>query len=93
LGLREPGACGLSPAVIKVKEHVVQVLVLVADRFNLVEVRRNIRNLVKVLWTDLANVQINYMAIVGIDFVELFRVQRVSVNPVLNMNMLMWQNH
>jgi hypothetical protein len=75
LGLREPGACGLSPAVIKVKEHVVQVLVLVADRFNLVEVRRNIRNLVKVLWTDLANVQINHMAIVGIDFVELFRVQ------------------
>ena len=59
----------------------------------MVEVRRNIRNLVKVLWTDLANVQINYMAIVGIDVVELFRVQRVSVNPVLNMNMLMWQNH
>lgn len=61
--------------MIKVKEHVVQVLVLVADRFNLVEVRRNIRNLVKVLWTDLANVQINHMAIVGIDLVELFRVQ------------------
>jgi hypothetical protein len=75
LGLREPGTGGLSPAVVKVKEHVVQVLVLVADRFNLVEVRRNIRNLVKVLWTDLANVQINHMAIVGIDFVELFRVQ------------------
>lgn len=56
----------------------------------MVEVRRNIRNLVKVLWTDLANVQINHMAIVGIDFVELFRVQRVSVNPVLYMNMLMW---
>lgn len=61
--------------MVKVKEHVVQVLVLVADRFNLVEVRRNIRNLVKVLWTDLANVQINHMAIVGIDLVELFRVQ------------------
>jgi hypothetical protein len=75
LGLREPGTGRLSPAVVKVKEHVVQVLVLVADRFNLVEVRRNIRNLIKVMWTDLANVQINHMAIVGIDLVELFRVQ------------------
>lgn len=32
LGLREPGACGLPPSVIEVEEHVVKVLILVADR-------------------------------------------------------------
>jgi hypothetical protein len=31
LGLREPGAGRLSPSVVKVEEHVVQVLVLVTD--------------------------------------------------------------
>lgn len=31
LGLGEPGAGGLSPAVVKVKEHVVQILILITD--------------------------------------------------------------
>jgi hypothetical protein len=31
LGLGEPGAGGLSPTVVKVKEHVVQILILITD--------------------------------------------------------------
>lgn len=31
LSLREPGAGGFSPSVVEVKEHIVQVLVLIAD--------------------------------------------------------------
>jgi hypothetical protein len=42
LGLREPGAGGLSPSVVEIEEHVIQINILVTNRFNLVEVRRNI---------------------------------------------------
>lgn len=59
LGLRKPGAGGFSPSVVKVKEHVVQILILITDWLNLVEMRRNIRNLIKVLGSHLANVKIN----------------------------------
>jgi len=31
LGLRKPGAGGFSPSVVKVKEHVVQILILITD--------------------------------------------------------------
>jgi hypothetical protein len=59
LGLRKPGAGGFSPSVVKVKEHVVQILILITDWLNLVEMRRNIRNLIKVLGSHLANVKID----------------------------------
>jgi hypothetical protein len=45
--------------VVKVKEHVVQILILITDWLNLVEMRRNIRNLIKVLRSHLANVKID----------------------------------
>jgi hypothetical protein len=70
LSLREPGTGGLSPSVVKVEEHVVQILILITDWLNLVEVRRNIRNLIKILRSHLTNVEIDQMAIVGIDFIK-----------------------
>ena len=41
----------------------------------MVKVRRDIADLIKVLGTHLTDVKIDHMAIVGIDLVELFRVQ------------------
>lgn len=46
LGLREPGSCWFSPSVVVLKEHVVQVLVNTTDRLNLVEMGRNVANLI-----------------------------------------------
>jgi hypothetical protein len=37
--------------------------------------RRNIRNLVKVLGSHLANVKIDHMAIVGVNLIQFFRIQ------------------
>ena len=42
LGLGEPGTGRLSPTMVEIEEHVIQINILVTNRFNLVEVRRNI---------------------------------------------------
>jgi len=42
LGLREPCACGLPPAMVEVEEHVVKVLIAVTGRSVLPEMRRGI---------------------------------------------------
>jgi hypothetical protein len=69
LSLGEPGASGLPPSVVEIEEHVVQVLVLITDRLDLVEVRRDVRHFVQILRTNLADVKIYHMAIVSVNFV------------------------
>jgi len=53
LCLREPGSSRLSPSMIELKEHVVQMLILMSRDLHLVEVRRNIAKLIQVLRSDL----------------------------------------
>lgn len=55
--------------------------------------RRNVRNLVEVLGSHLTNVKINHVAIVSIDLIKFFRIQGISVNPVLNVHMLVRKDH
>jgi hypothetical protein len=69
LSLGEPGASGLPPSVVEIEEHVVQVLVLITDRLDLVEVRGDVRHFVQILRTNLADVKIYHMAIVSVNFV------------------------
>ena len=92
LSLREPGAGRLSPSVIEIEEHVVEVLILVTDRLYLVEVRRNVGHLIKVLGSHLTNVKVNHVAVVSVDLIQLLRGKRISLHPVLHMHMLVRKN-
>jgi hypothetical protein len=67
LGLREPCAGGLSPSVIKIEEHVVELNISVTNRFDLIEVRRNIADFTEILRAHLTDVKIDHVAIVSID--------------------------
>jgi hypothetical protein len=69
LGLGEPCAGGLPPSVVEIEEHIIKVLVIVTDRFDLVEVRRNVGNFIKVLRANLTDMEINHVAIVSVDFI------------------------
>lgn len=46
LGLGEPLPCGFSPSVVEVKEDVIQMNVLVTSSFQLVEMRRDVADLI-----------------------------------------------
>jgi hypothetical protein len=88
LGLREPGAGGFSPTVVEVKEHVVKVAILVADRLNLVEVCGDVRGFIQILGPYLTDVEIDQVRVVGIDLCHLFLIQTVGIQPVSDVHML-----
>jgi hypothetical protein len=67
LGLGEPCAGGFPPSVVEVEEHVVEVLVVISSRLQLVEMRRNVADLVQVLGSHLTDVEINHVLVVGVD--------------------------
>lgn len=79
--------------MIELKEHVVQVNVLISGRFNLVEMRRNVADLIEVLRSDLANMQVNHMAVVGINLCKFFLSELLGIYESLNMNVLVRKNH
>lgn len=86
LSLGEPGSGWLSPSVVELKEHVVQVRIGVFQVRNLVELRRNITHLVEVLWSDLRDVQIDHMTVVSVDLVEFVFREVLSVQIVLDVD-------
>ena len=92
LSLREPRACGLPPSVIEIEEHVIQVLIPIANALNLIEVRGYVADLVEVLGADLADVKVDHMAIVGVDLGQLVLSQVLGVEPVLHVDVLVRQD-
>lgn len=93
LSLREPCASGLSPPVIEIEEHVIQVLISVADALELVEMSGDVAHLVKILGADLTDVKIDHMVIVGIDLGQLLLSESLRVEPVLDVNVLMREDN
>ena len=93
LGLREPSAGRLSPSVVEIEEHVVQVVVLVTNRLNLVEVRGYITHLIQILRSYLTNVKIDHMAIIGINLSQFILCQALSIKPVMNMDVLVGKDN
>ncbi len=89
LCLREPSAGGLSPSVIEIEEHIIQVVVSITDALHLVEMGRNVAHFIKVFRADLTDVEIDHMAIVCVDLSQLFLSEVFGVEPVLNVHMLM----
>lgn len=92
LSLGEPGPGGLSPSVIELKEHVVQVLVPISGGLDLVVVRRDVADFVQVLRSDLADVQIDQVTVVSIDLGELLLVEVLGIEESLHMHVLVRKN-
>lgn len=65
-GLREPGACGLPPAVVVLEESVVKVGVELLCALNLVETFGHVRHVLEAFGTDLGNVQVHHECIVAV---------------------------
>ena len=68
LSLREPGTGWLSPSMVVIEEHVVEMLILVEGWRILVKVGWDVRDFIEVLRSDLADVKIDEVAVVGVDF-------------------------
>jgi hypothetical protein len=88
LCLREPGACGFPPAVVEIEEQVVEMFVGVANGFHLVKVSGDVAHLVQVLGSYLTDVQVDKVAVVGIDLIKLVASEVLSIKPVSDVNML-----
>jgi hypothetical protein len=74
--------------VVEVEEHVVQVLVGVADRLKLVEMSGDVGDLVQVVRAHLTDVEVNQVVVVGVDLSELITGEVLSVEPVGDVHML-----
>lgn len=59
----------------------------------MVEVRGNVANFVEVLRSHLTDVEVNHVAVVGVDLGQLVLVQVLGVHPVLNVHVLMREDH
>lgn len=92
LGLRHPGACGLSPPVVVLKEAVVQVRVPILSVVLLVEASRDVALLVKVLWPDLCDVQVDDVGVVAVQLPQLVALEARRVHQVVVTHVLV-RNH
>jgi hypothetical protein len=79
--------------VIELKEHVIQMLILVLCNLKHVEVGRDVVMVNQILRSDLADVQVNQVAVVSIDLKQLFICETLCVNVVLDVDMFMGKNH
>ena len=59
----------------------------------MVEVRRNVANFVEVLRSHLTDVQVDHVAVVGVDLGQLVLIQVLGVHPVLNVDVLVREDH
>jgi hypothetical protein len=59
----------------------------------LVEVRGNVANFVEVLRSHLTDVQVDHVAVVGVDLGQLVLVQVLGVQPVLDVHVLVREDH
>lgn len=73
--------------------HIVQVLILVSGRFQLIEVGRDIAYFIQILRPYLTNMKINQVAVVSVDFVKFLLCQVLNVEEPLNVNIFMRKNH
>lgn len=93
LSLREPSTSWLSPSVVILKEHVVQIRVLFLMGIFLGEASWNITNLIQIIRTNLGDVHVNQVTIVSINFQKLVSSEILYINIVLHTDMFMGKNH
>ena len=84
--------CGLSPSMIMLEEHVVQLWVASEAGSPLIHVRWNVANFVDNSWSNLGDVHINQEAVVGVDLKKLVLGKVFGVNILLDIAYLMGQD-
>ena len=92
LGLREPGAGGLSPSVVEIEVDVVKVIVAGLAVGNLIMLGRDIALVDKILRSDLGDVHINKVSVVAVDLHHLIFVVAVNIDVVIGANVLVRQD-
>lgn len=75
--------------MVELKEDIIEITIFVLAVFNLIETRRNVTQIIEVLWSDLTDMQVNQIAVVSIDFKQLVFSQILCFQPVLDMDMFM----
>jgi hypothetical protein len=83
-GLREPGACWLSPAVVVLEESVVKVGVELLCALNLVETFGHVRHVLEIVGADLSDVQVDHECVVAVQlpFLVSCQASRVKVTSL-----------
>ena len=92
LSLGVPNAVWLSPSVIELKVHVVQMVVDFLLVSNLVQVAGDVALLVEVLRSDLCDVHVDQISIVTVNLHHLVLVIAIDINVVARRNVLMSQD-
>ena len=92
LSLGIPHAVWLSPSVIELKVHVVQMVVDFLLVSNLVQVAGDVALLVEVLRSDLCDVHVDQISIVTVNLHHLVLVIAIDIDVVARRNVLMWQD-
>ena len=82
----------LSPSVIVLEEHVVQLKTILKLWVDLIHMGWDIALLVNYTWSYLSNVHINHKTIVSINFKKFILGQRFSFDIMLNIDMLVRKN-
>jgi hypothetical protein len=83
LGLRHPGASGLSPPVVVLEEAVVQVRVPILCVVLLVEASWDVALLVEVLRSDLGDVEVHNVGVVAVQLPQLVTFEARCVHWVV----------
>lgn len=83
----------LSPSVVVLEEHVVQMEIVSIGRSNLVHVWWNVANFVINAWSHLSNVHIDQETIVSVDFEKLVFSEVLGIKVVLNITMLVRKDY
>ena len=78
----------LSPSVVVLEEHVVQVQVVSESQSGLVHVRRDVAYLINHTWSHLSDVHVDQKTVVSVDFKQLVFGQVFRLEVVLDIAML-----
>ena len=93
LSLGIPHAVWLSPSVIELKVHVVQMVVDFLLVSNLVQVAGDVALLVEVLGSDLCDVHVDQISIVTVNLHHLVLVIAIDIDVVAGRDVLVRQDH
>ena len=82
----------LSPSMVVLEEHIVQVKVVFETRGYLIHMWWDVADLVDDAWSNLSDVHIDEKTVVGVDLSELVFGQVSGVEVVLDIAVLVWKD-
>lgn len=84
---------GLSPSMVMLEEHIVQMEWVRETWGNLVHVWWDVADFLDDSWSNLGDMHIDEKTVVSINFNKFFLIQIFGIDIVLNITVLMWQNN